>query len=1111
MTGRKHIFLSYSSQEGDFALKLAVDLKNAGVNLWMDRLDINPGDDWRKSLTDGIDSSVAVLAVLSSAFVRSQYCQRELGRADRMGHPIVPILLTPLADEEWPFEIERQQFIDFTHWQEELHYHQQLVKLVSYLKEQFSTHIDEPPNLEARYLTSLIAALKARNSVNALVESDVRPQPFSTFEWNLNTEKTARRRTGTFFVPNILHQRRTSIINQILKSFEGVPLLVLLGEAGTGKTSLLEYLCLKFAYARQINPTTEPLPVLIRLSEWQDDTDFVSFVAQSLPFEIDLAKTVVLLDGLDEISPDQPQKIEQIRKWLRRRYKTIVTCRTQEFETAYALDDVLTVTAYNLQLRQVRAFLTSIFSAQRANQLLDELPGKHLRSIIRNPRILNLLTNIQYKIPLENIGGALHRLVQELYDCEQAKGVYRDVQWSALERTLALLAAQSHESVPYAKALEIAGARSVLAFASRAGFLVIDDDTVRFSFPTLRSYFAAVWVNQNNAALESIKDRSDFAVIVPCLVGIAADPDDFVERIAQDYPELTLQCLIADVSPVLAKSIVSDYLRTNRLPDIATLPHLELLLDTLTGILQDAPWDIRMTAHRVLQTLDLPLLPGVVEALYQDHGRRDEAAVAIKQIGTRALPTLVQHLQHEDVRLRCSAVWAMGELASRAGVPGLVLALQDEDPHVVSGAIQALSYIHDPASFPALVTMLTHADQKVRDDAFEALQWARESALDAIIAGLDHDDLAIRMAALDLLGESMQDRATEALLRATRDANPDIQLGAVAALEGRESAETIERLAECLHDKRLREVAVVVLKSYRSAAARNALENAHKPGKQTSAQEAKGRLQDAVRANRPQETPAPPESPHVEILNSLLNRIRHSDWGEREEGIKALRDYARTLRGEAAPHILKQLRALAKESDWVLRWASIEALTWIGHSSSVQDIIALLEDPYWMVRVAAIRGLVEIHDPSAADAIQARLDDTNSVVREAALEALGYLGTEQVIPRVAAVLDDPDEMLRLAAVQSLALLGKPGITGPLRKALHDADKHVRWAAAHALRDIADADAVADMIQRLGDEEKPHWEEERICDIAAQILARIGTDQALNALAAWKKGQSAADI
>jgi hypothetical protein len=91
--GNTHIFLSYRSSEVEFALKLAADLKNAGVKLWMDRLDISPGDDWRSSLEYAVLDSEAVIAVLSPEYVGSRYCLRELARADRLEKTIFPILL----------------------------------------------------------------------------------------------------------------------------------------------------------------------------------------------------------------------------------------------------------------------------------------------------------------------------------------------------------------------------------------------------------------------------------------------------------------------------------------------------------------------------------------------------------------------------------------------------------------------------------------------------------------------------------------------------------------------------------------------------------------------------------------------------------------------------------------------------------------------------------------------------------------------------------------------------------------------------------------------------------------------------------------------------------
>src|SRR5690349_13024143 len=146
MNKRKHVFLSYRSVEVEFALKIAADLKNAGVNLWMDRLDIKPGDDWLKALQQAVNDCGAMIPVLSPDYVTSKYCQRELARADRMGRPIFPIILQPVSESDWPFEIERQQFIDFSRWRDEKFYQEQLLKLEDILKATISDQITVVPD-----------------------------------------------------------------------------------------------------------------------------------------------------------------------------------------------------------------------------------------------------------------------------------------------------------------------------------------------------------------------------------------------------------------------------------------------------------------------------------------------------------------------------------------------------------------------------------------------------------------------------------------------------------------------------------------------------------------------------------------------------------------------------------------------------------------------------------------------------------------------------------------------------------------------------------------------------------------------------------------------------
>ncbi|MBK8021298.1 MAG: toll/interleukin-1 receptor domain-containing protein [Chloroflexi bacterium] len=49
-TKQPYIFLSYRSLEAGFALRLAAQLLNAGVNIWMDRLNIKTGENWNQEI-----------------------------------------------------------------------------------------------------------------------------------------------------------------------------------------------------------------------------------------------------------------------------------------------------------------------------------------------------------------------------------------------------------------------------------------------------------------------------------------------------------------------------------------------------------------------------------------------------------------------------------------------------------------------------------------------------------------------------------------------------------------------------------------------------------------------------------------------------------------------------------------------------------------------------------------------------------------------------------------------------------------------------------------------------------------------------------------------------
>ena len=58
-------FFSYSSADRDFALDLARDLREKGAVIWMDQLDIIPGERWDTAVELAIRRCAGMLVILS--------------------------------------------------------------------------------------------------------------------------------------------------------------------------------------------------------------------------------------------------------------------------------------------------------------------------------------------------------------------------------------------------------------------------------------------------------------------------------------------------------------------------------------------------------------------------------------------------------------------------------------------------------------------------------------------------------------------------------------------------------------------------------------------------------------------------------------------------------------------------------------------------------------------------------------------------------------------------------------------------------------------------------------------------------------------------------------
>jgi len=105
------IFFSYSRVDSQFVLKLAKDLRDAEVNVWLDQLDIAAGSHWDSSIEKALHSSKTLLIILSATSVASENVMDEVSYALEEGKTVIPILL---SNCDTPFRLRRLQRIDFT-------------------------------------------------------------------------------------------------------------------------------------------------------------------------------------------------------------------------------------------------------------------------------------------------------------------------------------------------------------------------------------------------------------------------------------------------------------------------------------------------------------------------------------------------------------------------------------------------------------------------------------------------------------------------------------------------------------------------------------------------------------------------------------------------------------------------------------------------------------------------------------------------------------------------------------------------------------------------------------------------------------------------------------
>ena len=103
-------FVCYAREDAEFALHLAKDLKAVGAIVWLDVIDIVPGQRWDRAVEKALRAASQLLVIVSPASVESENVMDEIALALEEGKTIIPVLH---RDCTIPFRLRRMQYIDF--------------------------------------------------------------------------------------------------------------------------------------------------------------------------------------------------------------------------------------------------------------------------------------------------------------------------------------------------------------------------------------------------------------------------------------------------------------------------------------------------------------------------------------------------------------------------------------------------------------------------------------------------------------------------------------------------------------------------------------------------------------------------------------------------------------------------------------------------------------------------------------------------------------------------------------------------------------------------------------------------------------------------------------
>ena len=1041
MSNEGYIILGYHNVEASFALRLAADLRSYGVNLWLDRLDIRPQDDWDATLESALSAASAFLPVLSPDYVSSSYGRMELADIAAAARPIIPVLVRPVSAADWPPQIGYRQYIDMTEAHNSRSYEQALDRLVSMIRDLGLIQVTGFVNPEKRYINQLLVQIEQHKAQLEFVPLSYatysqrealpqRPAPFFEASWGLNGP----------FILRYAPLSETRYLSDIRRAAFDYPLMVLLGSAGVGKTTALYRLMLDAIRAYQQDSRNEPLPFLVNLSAWEPQQSLADFLKAQWPLRSDVmegilsGRTRLFIDGLDELGQASEQHLEELSQWLsgeKAPKQAIITADA----TLYPA-----VSRLRIPIVSLEDMTDSILQDAIDLCLGDEEGRIWYRTLVseapawdwalRNRLYLRALLFVSLHAPdapLPTTPSLLWlRVTELLWEREQLLQnpdwlPYADIMTRLTRLAFEMFQSNESASISTSFALTHLETQGALHTVLSAGLMRRQGTRLRFLHRRLQETLAAVklgdegihaYLSRPGIDAEGRRLVRPWDAVIAAATALFEAPDALVASIADVDPYLALSCVTAGsrVTAPTREHIVSRLMHFATVENQSGLPAAAAALENLSDgdplapmlqLMRESGWDMRQTLTNLVQTINMPRSQDLVDALSEWNGAKsDEIAEALLSIGDEAVPHLLHMLLDEDASRRRGAVWALGVLRDSAASPALVTALNDADPLVRRDAAQALQRVRDASAVPSLILALQDETSLVRNAAANALAHMGASAVPELLRMMHNQDPNARRIAIGVLGRVGDMSALPDLVPCLQDEDSDVRAMAVTALGQIGHPASAPYLMRSLSDKHvprwskksISEMAASALEQIGTEEAMSIISR-FRQSRQNRSERSAAKAKQKLKQDAQLQVAEPPRN-----ADYLRKALQDPDWQKRRRAVEAL---SYLDEAEALPGLMDALQ----DDDSQVRWAAVKALGTFSSPAVVDLLLYALRDNEYLVSATAADVLAKLGH-AALPGLMAAAETENADVRGLAIEALGKIGDTAAIPILKAALVD---------------------------------------------------------------------------------------------------------